>query len=57
MNIFSNYIPNKVITVDDKDPLWMNESVKKKIIVKKFACKSFNANNKNYYAYLEFQTV
>ena len=56
MNIFSNYIPNKVITVYDKDPLWMNESVKK-IIVKKFACKSFNANNKNYYAYLKFQTV
>ena len=24
-NIFSNYIPNKLITTDDKDPPWMNE--------------------------------
>ena len=23
MNIFSNYVPNKYITVDDKDPPWM----------------------------------
>ena len=32
MNIFPNYIPNKLITVDDKDPLWMNEYIKKKDI-------------------------
>ena len=23
MNIFSNYIPHKLIIVDDKDPAWM----------------------------------
>ena len=33
---FSNYIPNKLITVNEKDPPWMNESVKKKIMVKKY---------------------
>ena len=32
MNIFPNYIPNKLITVDDKDPLWMKEYIKKKDI-------------------------
>ena len=32
MKIFSNYISNELITVDDKDPPWMNESIKKKII-------------------------
>ena len=57
MNTFSNYIPNKLITVDDKDPLWMNESIKKKIRTKKYACKSFNANKKNYDAYLKLQTT
>ena len=57
MNIFSNYIPNKLITVGDKDPPWMNESIKKKIMVKKYACKFFNANNKNYDAYLKLQTI
>ena len=34
MNIFSNYIPNKYITVDDKDPPWMTEAIKNKIIWK-----------------------
>ena len=52
-----NCIPNKLITVDDKDPPWMNENIKKKIMAKKHACKSFNANKKNYDAYLKLQTI
>ena len=55
--LFSNYIPNKLITVDDKDPSWMNESIKKKIMAKKYPCKSFNANKNNYDAYLKLQTI
>ena len=31
MNVFSNYIPNKSITIDDKDPPWMNDEIKNKI--------------------------
>ena len=31
MNIFSNFIPNKYITFDDRDPPWMNDFVKTKI--------------------------
>ena len=31
MNVFSNYIPNKLITINDKDPPWMNDEIKKKI--------------------------
>ena len=30
MNIFSNFIPNKYITFDDRDPPWMNDFVKTK---------------------------
>ena len=45
MNIFSDYIPNKVITIDDKDPPWMNKYSKTKIMDKKVACKSFNFDN------------
>ena len=26
INNFSNYIPNKYITIDDRDPPWMNET-------------------------------
>ena len=56
MNIFSNYIPNKLITIDDKDPPWTNEYIKKKILDKKSACKFFNTN-KNYDSYLKLQTI
>ena len=40
MNIFSNYIPNKYIIVDDKDPSWMTKAIKDKINAKKSSCKS-----------------
>ena len=57
MNIFSNNIPNKLIAVDDKDPPWMNEYIKKKILDKKISCKFFNTNNKNYDSHLKLQTI
>ena len=28
LNVFRNYVPNKYITIDDKDPVWMNETIK-----------------------------
>ena len=31
MNVFSNYIPNKLITINDKDLPWMNNEIKNKI--------------------------
>ena len=57
LNIFSNYIRNKFITIDDKDPPWMNEYTRRKMMDKKVACKSFGTNNKNYDAYLKLQTI
>ena len=57
INIFPNYIPNKIITVDEKDVQWMNESIKKKIMDKKHVCKYFNAINKNYDAYVKLQVI
>ena len=54
MNIFSNYIPNKFITIDDKDP---HEYIQRKIMDKKVACNSFGTNNNNYDAYLKLQTI
>ena len=29
MNVFSNFIPNKLVTFNDKDPPWMSEYLKK----------------------------
>ena len=31
INVFSNYIPNKLIAIDYKDPPWMNDEIKNKI--------------------------
>ena len=31
LNIFRNFVPNKYVTFDDKDPVWMNENIKSKI--------------------------
>ena len=31
MNIFYNYLSNKCITIDDKEPPWMNDEIKNKI--------------------------
>ena len=57
MNIFSNYIPNKSITIDDKDPPWINEYFKRKTMDKIVAFRSFNKNKKSYDAYLRLQTI
>ena len=46
MNIFSNFIPNKYITFDDRDPPWMNDFVKSKI---KFKNQLYNTYIKNSY--------
>ena len=31
MNVFFNFIPNKIVVFDDRNPLWMNEFVKNKV--------------------------
>ena len=31
LNVFTNFVPNKVITVDGKDPPWMTDFIKSKI--------------------------
>ena len=34
MNVFRNYAPNKYITIDDKDLVWINKIIKSKIKTK-----------------------
>ena len=41
--MFRNYVRNKYITVNDKDPVWMNETMKSKI----------KANNEVYKQYIQ----
>ena len=37
LNVFRNYVFNEYITVDDKDPLWMNEIIKSKIKTRNYS--------------------
>ena len=45
-NIFSNFIPSKYITFDDRDPPWMTDFVKTKT---KFKIQLYNTYIKNHY--------
>ena len=43
MNIMSNFVPNELITCDDRDPHWMNRYINPIVPIndfhKKFACR------------------
>ena len=46
LNVFRNYVPNKYITVDDKDPVWMNEIIKSKMKAKSKLYKQYIKNRR-----------
>ena len=46
LNIFRNYVPNKYMTVDDKDPVCMNEIIKSKMKAKNKLCKQYIQNKR-----------
>ena len=46
LNIFRNYVPNKYITIDEKDPVWMNDFVKSKIKANNLLFKQYIQNSR-----------
>ena len=46
LNVFKNFIPNKFITFDDKDPLWVNDDIKNKFKWKNSVYKNYKRNGK-----------
>ena len=46
LNVFRNYVPNKYITVDEKDPVWINEIIKSKMKTKNKLCKQYMQNGR-----------
>ena len=46
LNIFNYFIPNKIISCDDKDAPWMNDKIKKLIVRKNwlFQCQRKSSN-------------
>ena len=37
----NNYVPNEVVTIDDRDPLWINDKIKNLIQTEKRLCKNY----------------
>ena len=46
LNVFKNYVPNKYIIIDDKDPVWMNDTIKVKIKTKNLLFKQSMQNER-----------
>ena len=57
LNIFSNFVPNKLITIDDKDPPWMTEEIKVKIQWKNKIYQEFMKSNKNHDNFLKLENA
>ena len=46
LNVFTNFVPNKVITNDDRDQPWINDNKKIKIRWKNSMYKNYERNGK-----------
>ena len=57
LNIFRNYLPNKYIIIDDKDPVWMNDTVKSKIIAKNLLFKQYIKNGRFESDFMFLETI
>ena len=57
LNVFSNYVPNKYITIDDKDPVWMNETIKLKIKAKNSMYNRFIQNGRSESDFVLLETL
>ena len=47
INVFSNFVPNKIVTFNDRDPPWMAEYIKTKIHQRDNICKNYLRSSKN----------
>ena len=59
LNIYSNYIPNKTVLCDDKDPPWMTNGIRTAIEMKNNAYKEYirSGMRNSYYVRLENLTT
>ena len=52
LNVFTNCVPNKVVTCDDRDPTWINDNIKSKIKWKNSTYKNYKRNGEKTEDYL-----
>ena len=56
-NILRNFIPHETVTCDDRDPPWINSSIRRLIQDKNEAYKHFKRNNNNNQYFESFQSL
>ena len=56
-NVLSNYIPHEIITCDDREPPWINKSIKQLILEKNQAYKSYLRINKSLQFLIQVQVL
>ena len=57
LNIFKNFIPNRIVTFDDSDPPWVNEQIKSLIQLKNQMFKLYVQNGKKQNDYISLQNA
>ena len=57
LNIFKNFIPNKVVTFDDGDPPWIKSQIKRLTNLKNEMFKLYLQNGKNHNDYIILQNA
>ena len=55
INIFSNFVPHKAVTINDEDLPWMTQSIKDKIQWKNSIYKQFVKSNKSQFEFLKLR--
>ena len=55
LNIIQNFIPHETITWDDRDPPWINKEIKKLMLEKNLAFKSYCYSNKSMFFFEKFK--
>ena len=56
-NILHNFVPHEIITCDDRDPPWINSSIRRSIQDKTEAYKLFKRSSKNSHHFENFQSI
>ena len=57
LNIIQNFIPHETITCDEGDPPWINKEIKKLMLEKNLAFKSYCYSNKSMFFFEKFKAL
>ena len=57
LNIIQNFIPHKTILCDDRDPPWINKEIKKLMLEKNLAFKSYFYSNRSMFLFEKFKAL